>query len=58
MNLKLTCTNNTLKVSWPTDVTYDGSVVEAPRELTEALNDRIAAKGRAFYLYILTNTPP
>ena len=58
MKLKLTCTNNTLTVSWPTDVTYDGSVIEVPSELTEALNDRIAVKGRAFYLVMLTNTPP
>ena len=54
----MTCTNNTLTVSWPTDVTYDGGVVEVPSELTQALNDRIAAKGRAFYLVMLTNTPP
>ena len=58
MNLKLFCTNNTLTVGWPTDVTHNGRVVEVPSELTQALNDRIVAKGTAFYLVMLTNTFP
>ena len=58
VSIKLTCANNTLKVSWPTDVTYNGSVVDVPSVLRQPLNERIVAKGAAFYLVMLTNTPP
>ena len=58
MDIKLTCANNTLTVSWPTDVSYNGSVVGVPTELEQTLDDRILAKGAAFYLVMLSNTPP
>ena len=58
MDIKLTCANNTLTVSWPTDVYYNGSVIGVPTELKQTLDDRILAKGVAFHLVMLSNTPP
>ena len=49
MDIKLTCANNTLTVSWPTDVSYNGSVVGVPTELKQTLEDRILAKGAEFF---------
>ena len=58
MDIKFTCANNTLTVSWPTTVTYNGRVVEVPSELKQRLDERILFKGAAFFVVILTSTPP
>ena len=58
MDIKFTCANNTLTVSWPTNVTYNGSVVEVPSALKQRLDERILFKGAVFFFVILTNSPP
>ena len=58
VDVMLTCKGNILTVIWPTDIVYDGDVVEIPGDLEERLNEKIEAKGAAFYLYIQGHTPP
>ena len=57
-DIMITCTNGTLTLSWPTDLIYDGSVLNLPEDLTETLDQRIQDKGAVFHLVILTHTPP
>ena len=48
-----------LRGCWPTNVTDNDSFVEihVPNELKQTKNERILAKGAAFYPVTLTNTP-
>ena len=56
-HLSLTCYNNTLTLHWRTNITYGGEISEIPADLKSTLNEKIAAKGRAFTLFVFDNTP-
>ena len=56
-HLSLTCYNNTLTLHWRTNNSYGGDISEIPADLKSTLNEKIAAKGRAFTLFVFDNTP-
>lgn len=57
---ELTCGNDTLTVSWPTDIIFDGSVTELPDTLLQRLTDRLYKESRypILSLVVVTNVPP
>lgn len=58
IEVMVTCEADILTVIWPTDIVYDGDVEKVPKDLEEKLNERIEAKGAAFYLFIHGHNPP
>jgi hypothetical protein len=57
---KLSCENDTLTVTWSTDVTFDGTVTEIPIDLKQSLTDRIADESRypILNMLVITRMPP
>ena len=56
----LTCENDTLTVTWSTDVTFDGSVTEIPNALKQRLTDRLIEWSRypTLSMLVITRIPP
>lgn len=52
------CTNDTLVIKWPTDITYGAGVTAVPVELKHELEARIATKGAALYIVMFSHMPP
>ena len=57
---KLSCSQDTLTVTWPTNVVYNGSVSQIPATLYNDLTDRLltASKHPILDLVIVSNLPP
>ena len=56
--LFMSCHDDTLTVSWPTNVTFDAVTSTVPESLETSLNQRIAQQVRGLYLFLPGNTPP
>ena len=57
---ELSCENDTLTVTWPTDITYDGTVTQIPHKLLKRLTDRLLFESRhpILSLVITSRNPP
>ena len=57
---KLSCDNDTLTVTWPTDVTYDGTVMEIPSEINKRLTANLISESKTpiLSLVIISKVPP
>ena len=56
----LSCDNDSLVVSWSTNVTYNGSVTEIPAYLYNRLTDRLVSESRypLLNLVVISRQPP
>ena len=56
----LSCENDSLVVSWSTNVTYNGSVTEIPAYLYNRLTDRLISESRypILNLVVISRQPP
>lgn len=50
---RLKCENNLLTVTWPTDVTYDGTVGDVPEGLAQKLGQRLTQQADGFLQIII-----
>ena len=57
---KLSCDNDTLTVTWSTDVTFDGTVTEIPDELKQRLTDRFVKESKypTLSIVVISRMPP
>ena len=57
---KLSCDNDTLTVTWSTDITFDGRVTEIPETLMKKLTDRLIERSRypTLSIVVISRMPP
>ena len=56
----MSCKNDTLKVTWSTDVVYDSTVNQIPDDIRQRLTDRLLFESQhpILSLVIVTKSPP
>ena len=48
--VRVTCTENVLTISWPTDVIYPSTVTDIPNLTREIIEKRLVDKGSMLYM--------
>ena len=48
--VRVTCTENVLTISWPTDVIYPSTVTDIPYLTREIIEKRLVDKGSMLYI--------
>jgi hypothetical protein len=56
----MVCANDTLAVTWPTDLTFDGTVTEIPADHLERFTERLKEESEHPILdvVVISNVPP
>ena len=57
VNANISCTNGTLEIRWPTDMTYDGGNTDAPSDILLRLRERMRGQFSLFEIFIISRTP-
>ena len=50
--VRVTCTENVLTISWPTDVIYPSTITNIPNLTKEIIEKRLANKGSMRYMVL------